>query len=199
MDNLVARSDQATLRMSCRGAGWEPRPPTRGLQMRQLELDRQLFNVLPVSLQDQWYKYQPRGRVDARLASLDYDGRAWKPAVRWTAADLSFSHHKFNYRLEHGRGTLQLQDDRLTVNLAGLQRQSARAAVDAEMWHPANEPYGWMEAQGEELPLDEKLLAALPDHSARGGPQLGPARHGRLRLADVARRGGEPVAPASAC
>jgi hypothetical protein len=166
VDDLYARSNQATLHLTCHMTGYAAAATKHvELEIHQLELDRQLYDALPPPLQDQWYKYQPRGQADV-TASLDYDGRAWKPEVRIDCQDASFTNYKFDYRLEHVRGALQLKDDRLAVNLVAYgERQPVR--IDGVVWHPTNGPYGWMEAKGEEVQLDTKLMAALPERSRK--------------------------------
>ena len=62
VENLTARSNQATLRLSARGKSLGPDQPLLvAAEIRQLELDPQLLDVLPEKLQEQWYKYRPRG------------------------------------------------------------------------------------------------------------------------------------------
>ena len=76
--------------------------------------------------------------------------------------NVSFTHHKFPYRLEHGKGTLDLKNDLLKVNLTAYGgSQPVRLA--AEVAHPFPVPTGWFEAKGDDLQLDEALLAALPE------------------------------------
>ena len=58
----------------------------------------------------------PAGEVDADV-QLAFDGQTWRPEVSVRCLNVSFTHHKFPYRLEHGTGTLDLKDDRLKVNL----------------------------------------------------------------------------------
>ena len=162
IDDLVARSSQATLRMSCRRAGFDAASPlTLTAEVRQLELDRPLLDILPEPLKDHWYKYRPAGEIDADVR-LGYDGRTWQPEVSVRCQKVSFTHHKFPYRLEHGKGTLDLKDDLLKLNLSAYSgSQPVRLA--AEVAHPFSGPVGWFEAKGDEIPLDEALLAALPE------------------------------------
>ncbi len=164
VEDLTARSNQATLRLSAHGKSLGLDQPLQvEARIRQLELDRPLLDALPEKLQQQWSKFLPEGRVDVD-ATLLYDGGHWYPQLTVRCLDVSFAHYKFRYRLEGGTGTVTLQDDVLQVNLMAYGgNQPVR--VDARWQHPLSAPAGWMEVRGDDLPLDEKLLAALPERS----------------------------------
>jgi hypothetical protein len=164
IDELTARSNRATLRLNYHQAGFAPNSAKRAnAEIRGLELDRRVLAVLPVSLQDQWYKYRPAGTIDAD-ATLLFDGAAWHPQLLLRTLNLSFSHYKFPYRLDEGKGTLTLQDDKMSLNMTAYSNnQPVRLA--AEVVRPGPEATGWMEARGEALEIDDKLLAAVPDKS----------------------------------
>ena len=166
LEELVANSNQATVRLSARLAGFgEDAPKLIEADIRQLELDRRVLAVLPESLQDQWHKYRPAGTVDVR-AALEFDGHRWRPDITVRCSDLSFAHYKFPYRLEEAKGTITFRDDLLKVNLlaySGLQPVQLEA-----QWHnPTESPVGWLEVRADDIQIDAKLLAALPDRSRR--------------------------------
>ncbi len=173
IDDLTARIGQATLRMSCRRSGFEANAPLRlTAEVRQLELDRALLKILPQSLQDQWYKFLPAGRIDADVR-LDFDGQKWRPEISARYLNVSLTHHKFPYRLEHGKGTVELKDDVLKVNLTAYSG-SQPVRLTAEMAHPFSDPTGWFEAKGDNIQLDEALFAALPEKSRKVVRSLDP-------------------------
>ena len=63
LDGLSARSGQSTLRLSCRAAGYDLQSPMwLRAEVRQLDLDPQLVQLLPESLRASWKKYSPSGR-----------------------------------------------------------------------------------------------------------------------------------------
>ncbi len=83
IDDLTARSGQTTLRMSCRGSGFEPTSPLAlTAEVRRLELDPALMNVLPPALQERWRHYSPAGhdrrRRAARLRRQDLAAAAFR-------------------------------------------------------------------------------------------------------------------------
>ena len=163
IDDLTARSGQATLRMSCRVSGFEPTSPLAlTAEVRRLELDPALMNVLPPAMQELWRHYSPAGPIDADVR-LDYDGKTWRPQVSLTCLDVAFTHYKFPYRLDHGRGSIVLKDDSLKIDVtaySGRQPVHLTAAVAAPF---SSAPTGWFEARGSDLQIDEALIAALPE------------------------------------
>jgi hypothetical protein len=176
VDELFAQSGQSTLRLSCRRAGYEPGSPwSLEAEIRQLELDRQLRDSLPEELQNHWRKYLPTGQVHANV-KLVSDGHRWRldqSEVSIRCLDVSFTYHKFPYRLEHGTGTLDLAGDILRVNM--IAHSGGRPIrLAAEVHHPTGPSCGWFSARGENLPLDDKLLDALDDRSRNVVRSLNP-------------------------
>ncbi len=175
IEHLFARSGQSTIRLSCRRAGYEATSPlSLEAEVRNLEINRALLEIpdLPERFREQWYKYRPFGQIHANV-KLGFDGQTWHPEVGVQCLDVSFTHHKFPYRLDHGHGTVELKNDVLQLNLeAYSDRQPIRLA--AEVVHPASSPTGWFEVKGDGLPLDRKLFDALSDESRKVVASLNP-------------------------
>ena len=176
IDELTARSNQAAVRLNYRQDGFDAAAPKLvEVELRELELDRRLLAALPPALQDHWYKYRPAGTIDADV-KLAFDGRAWRPELLVRCLNVSFSHYKFPYRLDEGKGTLTLKDDVLKMNLTASDGHESIRLV-AELNHPGPAATGWCEVRGDDVQLDDKLLAALPETArpvmqslnARGG------------------------------
>ncbi|NUQ65678.1 MAG: hypothetical protein HUU20_24675, partial [Pirellulales bacterium] len=161
LDDLSARASQATLRLSCRRNGHRENSPLQvAAEIRQLELDGPLMDALPESLRSRWHKYLPAGQIDAD-ATLSFDGRTWTPDLSVRCINVSFAYEKFPYRVEHASGTLELKSDVLAVNLTAYSG-SQPVRLSAEVRQPLSAPYGWVEARGDNIQLDEKLFSALP-------------------------------------
>jgi hypothetical protein len=158
--DLVGRSGQSSLRLSCCGAAFGAgNPMVVEAEVRNLELDRQLADVLPESLRDHWHKLLPAGQIHANM-HLTYDGVRWNPRVFVQCLDVSFSYHKFPYRLDQGEGTLDLKDGELNIDMtAASGNQPIR--LSGQLRNLEGDPTGWFEAKGEAVPLDDKLLIAL--------------------------------------
>ncbi len=160
VQDLFARSGQSTLQASCSGQGLDGQSPLRlKAEIRDLDLDPKYAELLPTALQDQWHKYLPAGHVDADV-ELVYDGARWQPDISVRCLGVSFSYEKLPYRLEQSQGTVELKGDVLTANVTGYSA-SRPVRVEVEVTQPFSGPCGWVEARGDNLPLDEKLMAAL--------------------------------------
>ncbi len=164
IQNLTARSGQADLLFSCKHLGFQQNGPLwLQAKVQRLDLDNQLMDVLNETFRRQWRKYLPAGPINANL-TLEFDGRTWKPELSVHCLDVSFAYEKFPYRLEHGRGMVQLKDDVLTANLTAYAG-SQPVHILAEARSPTTAPYGWTKIDGENLQLDERLFRALPEKS----------------------------------
>ncbi len=176
VDKLAARCNQAVLKMSLRHAGFDAKGPMwLHAEIKQLELDRQLLGVLPATLQEQWQKYRPIGVIDADL-TLEFDGRTWRPEaseVSISFSNMSFTHYKFPYRVDHGKGSLELKNDLLTLNVIAYSG-SQPVRMKAEVTRPLNGPTGWFEAKGDELQIDKEIIKALPEKSQEVAQSLNP-------------------------
>ncbi len=163
IERFSAQSGQATIHGAYRRSGHEEKSPCVIVaNVRDLELDRELEEVLPEPLRKPWREYLPAGQVHIDSV-FSFDGTAWTPEVTVECVNVSYSHDKFPYRLERSSGWIKLKGDVLTARLTGYSvNQPIR--ISAEVTHPHCEPdlFGWIEIKGDDLPLDEKLLSALP-------------------------------------
>ena len=165
IDEFSARSGQATVRMTLHQAGfaWGTSPVALWAEVRGLQLDAKYLRLFPARYQEHWYKYRPAGEVDIDL-KLAFDQRRWRPEAQVRCVNVSFTHHKFPYRLEGGKGSLTLKDDTLQLHLIA-DGNSQPIRVDAELQNVQSQPYGWVEVKGDQVPLDKKLLMAVPEQS----------------------------------
>lgn len=179
IDELFARSGQTTVRMPwVRQVGFELGRSPLGLaaEIRNLQLDQELRDRLSESLQGHWDKYRPTGRVNANV-ELQFDGQRWQPKLAVECLDVSFTHHKFNYRLDRWKGNVTLEDDVLDVHLTTTGR-NRRVRITGRTFEVSRGGRGWVEAEGTGLELDDKLLDALPGKSRQVVASLNP--HGTI-------------------
>jgi len=165
LDGLFATSGPTTLRVpSYRRAGFAPNSPQwLEAEVRQLELDHRVLEILPSSLQNHWYNYLPAGQIHATV-KLAYDGHTWQPDLAIQCVNVSFSYHKFPYRLQQGQGSLTLKDNALLVNLTAYSG-SQPVRITGRIQQPTTAATGDVEVRAEQIPLDDKLLSALPGKS----------------------------------
>jgi hypothetical protein len=173
IDKLTATCNQAKLRMTCRSAGFDTNSPlSLQAEIRQLELDRQLLGILPEKLQDQWQKYRPNGEINADM-KLEFDGKTWRPEISAKCLNVSFTHYKFPYRVNRGKGFLDLKNDLLTLDITAYCGE-VPVRMTAEINQPLNGPKGWFEAKGTEIQIDKAIIDALPERSRQVVQDLDP-------------------------
>ena len=177
--NISARHGASDVRGEFERDGFSERSPLRlTAQARQLSLDTKLLQVLPPKLQSEWHKYMPIGEIDLD-AKIAYDGERWTPEVNLHCLNVSFMHYKFPYRLDRGRGTVQLNGSQVQCNLTAYS-DNAEARITAQASLEQSPPLGWVEVRGDHVRCDEKLLFALPDKAAKVVRSLHPAGQGNF-------------------
>jgi hypothetical protein len=185
VEDLRAAAGQAALRLSCRRAGYEADSPMRlSADVRQLDLDPQWTGLLPAVIRTHWDEFSPAGQVNASV-TLDFDGRAWRSEAVVECLDTSLSYVRHPYRIEHAKGSVELKDDVLRATLTGYSG-SQPIEIHAETRQPFSGPWGWFHAEAENLPLDDKLLSAIPEPSRGVVRSLDP--QGKINLSLWARR-----------
>ena len=172
LKELTARCGQAELRLDAERAGFDAASPLRvSLVVSHLALDVKLRNMLPVAWHDEWMKYLPTGEVDLR-AALTYDGHTWQPEVVAHCTNVGFTYHKFPYRLERGRGTIELRQDKLQFQLvANADSAPVRLSGTVVLTKPVQV---LIEVAAENLRIDDKFFSALPDKPAEIVRSLNP-------------------------
>lgn len=179
LEDFQAYDGQSTVSLSVRHSGYSRQGPfSLSAEAKQLSLDENLHNVLPAHWQSEWRKFLPAGKVDAAL-KLEFDGKTLRPDLVVKCRDVSFTYHRFPYRLSQGRGQLELKNDHLKVDLVA-QSESAEVRVAGELDQPGPRARGAIEVQGEDVAFDDKLLSALDDNPREVVRSLNPT--GRFRL-----------------
>ena len=127
---------------------------------KQVHLDATWANLLSEPWRTDWKNFDPEGDVDVEC-TLAFDGQHWKPTLEAKGLNnVSFTCHKFPYRLERGRGTLTLRDNVLDVAI--LAHSGAQpVTLKGRFLNPGPQFTGWIELQGDKIQFDEKLFAAL--------------------------------------
>ena len=178
LDEFSARHGQTQLRLTCRAVGYELTGPlVVAGELRRLTLEPRLHDFLPQRLKEEWDKYFPAGQVDLDF-KFTYDGARWSHEATLACRNGSFCYDKFPYRIEQAQGTLVFKDHALRVDLTAPGGGAAPYRITAEAvesqaggrsgWS------GWFDAKGEELPLDERLLVALPENARKVVRTLNP-------------------------
>ena len=163
---LVARNGPTTLWMASHQQGLQPDSPIElQARVRKMALDDRLRESLPAAWRASWNKFLPSGEIDVDLTA-NYDGQTWKPKLAAVCRDSAFTFYKFPYRLNHTTGTLNFENDKLVANLTAYSDISP-IRIDCELTHPGENAIGTIVARGEDLQINDKLLAALPEETRR--------------------------------
>jgi hypothetical protein len=127
----------------------------------KLLVGRSWERILSPELVETWKKILPAGEVDARL-KLSFDGTVWQPDVLITCRNVSFTYHKFPYRVDRGRGTVTLKDDHLSLNLKA-QGAGREILIKGEIDAPSPDFTGWVEVSGSHLAIEPRIVEALQE------------------------------------
>jgi len=162
LEQLTARHGETTLSLSGEQAGLEPGSPlTLTAEIRRLKLQRELVEGRHEQAIELWDQYQPTGTADVDV-KLAYDGVHWQPEITVRCEELTLTYYKFPVRLTDGAGWISYRDDRLLADLtAHLGDRPIR--IYADILQPGPQATGAIELRGSEIPVDEKLVAALPE------------------------------------
>ncbi len=183
IDEVTAANGQTTLKLSCQRRGYGDKSPLYLTAAgRHMTLDAQLAKKLPEAIRSHWAKFLPEGDIDADI-KLVFDGNTWQPEAEIRCLNVAFTYAKFPYRLEAASGRIALRDKRLQVNVTAYSAgQPVR--IRGEIVNPGADFTGSIEIDGESLPFDEKLFAAMNEKSRAVVRELHPQGtfniHGRV-------------------
>ncbi len=141
---------------------------------KQVRLDRKLGDALPNPLwRIDWHNYSPEGEADLEC-TLRFDGQHWTPKLEVTFLNnVSFSCHKFPYRLEGGRGKLTLKGNVADVDLIAFSGPQA-VTLKGRFLDPGPQFTGSIEIRGQQIQFDEKLFKALKPKAQEAVRSLNP-------------------------
>jgi hypothetical protein len=185
IEDLQGKWGTSTLGLSLTRRGWTPRAGVAvAARIDNVPLDQELYRTLVAiadpqqglglkaaqELREEWDDYQPEGIVDASVQAT-YDGVRWAPVASLAGRELSFASEKFIYRLNGGAGTLTFKfaadQERpvLDANLYGMAG-GRRVNIVAHVDDPRPGAAGWVEITGDNLEIDDRLIAAVDNEIA---------------------------------
>jgi hypothetical protein len=128
---------------------------------QQLLIGRNWEPMLSPEMLATWHKFLPAGEVDARLKLWHSEGQ-WRPEVAVACRNVSFTYHKFPYRIDRGRGALTLKDNRLSLDLLA-QAGGRDIKLVGEFDDPGPHFTGALRIWGNDLALEPRIIEALPE------------------------------------
>lgn len=165
--HLTARTGQTTVRLNCKGTGFnEKSSVSLSGEVRDLELDSELYDCLPDAMKTQWLKFLPRGSIHCDFEGLIAENRFENLEATIRLLDTSFTYYKMPYRVEHGRGTVTYNNGTFGIGVTAMAgnepvRITGETRIEKEV------ACGRLEIHGNGLVIDEKVLAALPEKPQR--------------------------------
>jgi hypothetical protein len=144
------------------GIGYGPSSQmTVDLDAKHVRLEQKFAASLPEPLQQSWYKFLPEGDVDGHARLVCEAGR-WTPDITVNCRNVSFSYYKFPYRLDNAKGVLHRNGNTLDLRMTAMAR-SQPIHITGKYQNPGPQFTGWTEVDGDDIPIDDKLMTALPD------------------------------------
>jgi len=164
ISDIQGRCGETNIQLSCNSKNVNGPYHLKG-RIEGLHLDENLARALPKSARQTWNDFQPAGEVDAEIENLTIENGHYRGHVLLHSQNLSFTYHKFPYRLDRGTGTLIWNEKGIQVNLAAKANdQTVEIRGHIHEIRPA--PSGWIEVVGSEpIPIDSKLLSAFRNKS----------------------------------
>jgi hypothetical protein len=163
--DLEGHAGPTLVRGNGRLLGWSPQADFDVLlETERLHVGRHWEGLLPEPLASQWSKLLPAGEIDVRARLLRRAGVV-DPDVAVRCRNVSITHYRFPYRLDHTVGTVTFRERTLGLHLtgqAGGHPVHVGGTVDTSV--PGGE--GFIEVHGDGMRIDDALLAALPPRSA---------------------------------
>jgi hypothetical protein len=162
---LTCKFGQSSLDAYARLDGFSSEAPLfLDIIAKQLFVGRNWEAILSPELLTHWKNFQPAGEIDAHL-KLWFDGREWRPEATVDCRNVSFTYYKFPYRVDRGRGIVELKDNRLLLNLVA-QAAGREITIKGLVNHPGPAFTGGVEVRGENLSIEPRIIDAL-----RGKPR----------------------------
>ena len=170
VEELTARKwDSATFRLDMHRKGYAANSPiTLTAATRRMVLDPKLLEIVPVPLRGEWHKFMPAGEIDLDVKLAFQMARSGNLDITARLLNVAFSYHKFPYRLERARGTIEYKNNVLKVIDVLAYSDRSEVRISGELHDPQQLGPGWIEVRGDNLRLDEKLLMALDDRLRAG-------------------------------
>lgn len=160
---IRASSGQSTIELEANLLGFKSNSPLHfHVLARNLELDRRLYQALPISLQRQWDRFMLEGKVDADL-EMSFDGKQWSPIAVVDCRGVSLRYAQFPYPISHLNGRIEYRNKQLKSLTPITARASGQTIggelqleIDSGNWQ------GWIDIASDALiPIDDLLIDSL--------------------------------------
>lgn len=162
IQELLAQNGPTKIKLFVDRRGYAAKAPMSvSLEARHLFIGRSWEASLPEQTKLAWLKFQPAGEIDV-FAKAEFDGTTWKPEATIQCLNVSFTYHKFQYRLDRTHGNVTWRDNHLVGKLNSFAGNK-RISIDLDLQNPGEQFTGQVLIQGRGLVLDQNILDALPE------------------------------------
>ncbi len=162
LQELLAQNGPTKIKLGVVRRGYAAKAPMSvTFEARHLFIGRSWEASLPEHAKTVWLKFQPAGEVDV-FGKAEFDGTTWKPEGTVNCLNVSFTYHKFQYRLDRTHGSLTFRDNNLTGKLNAFAGNK-KIAIDLDLQNPGEHFTGQVLIAGKGLVLDQNILDALPE------------------------------------
>ncbi len=165
IQSIVAQSGGSHFQGSAKVDGWSKQSDFDCLlEAERLIVGRQWQPFLPAEWTGHWQKILPQGEVDVR-AEVHRKNGFTIPNVSLRCRNIALTHYRFPYRLDRTVGTVILENKELTMHLTG-QAGGNPVQVNGVIELTDAGTVGHVEVRGRDMPIDERLLTAMPARGA---------------------------------
>ena len=165
IQSIVAQSGGSRFQGFTKVDGWSKQSDFECLlEAERLIVGRQWQPFLPPEWLGHWQKILPQGEVDVR-AEVHRKNGFTTPNVSLRCRNIALTHYRFPYRLDRTVGTVILENKELTMHLTG-QAGGNPVQVNGVIQLTDAGTIGHVEVRGRDMPIDERLLTAMPARGA---------------------------------
>lgn len=145
------------------GASIKAPPMDMKLEVIRLDLDGRLKARTPAPFLPLWDEFQPSGQVNLAVHAVRQ--RAGGPVgfgLTVECLDVAMTYHLFRYRLEHLRGTIKMEGNRVRLERLATVVGGKALTCSGTIDHPGPDAEVKLTFDAEEFPIDRALFDALP-------------------------------------
>lgn len=128
-----------------------------------LEFDNRLRAWTPPQFAELWKEYRPQGWVSLAISMLRAEtGGPVRFGIGVDCRDVAMVYDEFPYPVEHLRGLLKWEGDQISIDCQTLSIGGKPASARGTITNPGPNAVVELDFQAESLPIDKRLLDAMP-------------------------------------
>lgn len=178
IQSFTANMGAGKIQMAYRQRTFEKNAPKElRIKLDNMTIVDRLVAQLPQKVADIWKSIQPTGLITAD-ACFRFDGKTWSPNVKLLCQNGSLLYDKFPYALSNLNGSIELSNQKLTINLTDNANVTlgGEFIIPNELFTPSNETNktdnlddshlkkisGYFLVKGRKIAISDKVVNACP-------------------------------------